>query len=448
MNPTTFEAELTLRLRHVAATSPTEPTRALDTDRPTLGGPEPGPAHGSHRRAQLIGAALLVITAVAVGGFLAARHDDGIGVVVDTPSTEAPETERPPPTIAPNLPPVTAGLLPDTTARMPTAPIDGRIGPAAVWTGAEMVVWGGSKPRRAGGEDPFDDGAAFDPRLNTWRTIAAAPIEGRAYAAVVWTGIEMIVWGGSSNGDFLDDGAAYNPVADTWRTISDAPKPGATKSAVVWTGTEMLVTGGLNQEGTSAAYDPARDEWRRTAPAPGKVLTPYPTVVWTGTEAIHVLTPAGIGNSSRLVAYHPDTDSWEELVDAPPDLSVGRQLVWTGDQVLGTSTSVGTDQLLYQPSSGDSTAIPGLPAGSPPFLAAMLTWSGTEALMWGGGSTGMAFNPTTQQWRTFPAGDGPFRVDGAAVWADGVLLAWGGFLFDDGSGGPGGAGDGIIYRPA
>jgi hypothetical protein len=121
----------------------------------------------------------------------------------------------------------------------------------------------------------LDDGAAFDPVTGSWRVLPASPIDGRTYAATVWTGTEMIVWGGSRAGQPVDDGAAFDPATDRWRKLPSAPIGPAMMSAATWTGSEMIIIGGLNGDGSSAAYDPESDSWRRLPDAPGSVTPPY-----------------------------------------------------------------------------------------------------------------------------------------------------------------------------
>ena len=74
----------------------------------------------------------------------------------------------------------------------------------AVWTGTEMIVWGGPA---AGGR--------YDPALDSWSAMSMinAPAA-RAYPSAVWTGNEMIVWGGSNAGGPTNTGGRYDPVAD------------------------------------------------------------------------------------------------------------------------------------------------------------------------------------------------------------------------------------------
>jgi hypothetical protein len=58
----------------------------------------------------------------------------------------------------------------------------------------------------------------------------------------------MIVWGGYTGplGDELNSGGKYNPATTGWTmtSMSDAPSPRSHHTAV-WTGTQMIVWGGL-----------------------------------------------------------------------------------------------------------------------------------------------------------------------------------------------------------
>src|SRR5207344_2039570 len=85
---------------------------------------------------------------------------------------------------------------------------------------------------------------------DTWDNqfrIAQAPYR-RSNHYAVWTGTEMIMWGGLNtwSGTYLTtDGARYNPTTDTWTAMSDVNAPaGVMHGTAVWTGTEMIVWGG------------------------------------------------------------------------------------------------------------------------------------------------------------------------------------------------------------
>jgi len=65
---------------------------------------------------------------------------------------------------------------------------------------------------------------------DTWSatSLTNAPTA-RANHTAVWTGSEMIVWGGDGNGfSHLDNGGRYNPITDSWTATSlslDGPSP-------------------------------------------------------------------------------------------------------------------------------------------------------------------------------------------------------------------------------
>jgi hypothetical protein len=55
----------------------------------------------------------------------------------------------------------------------------------------------------------------------------------------------LLIWGGTPGtyNNFFADGAAYDPATDRWHRL--APSSGRFASGAVWTGTEMLVWGGI-----------------------------------------------------------------------------------------------------------------------------------------------------------------------------------------------------------
>jgi len=66
----------------------------------------------------------------------------------------------------------------------------------------------------------------------------------RDFHTAVWTGSEMIVWGGLGNGAVLNTGGRYNPSTDSWTATGITNAPGARAVATaVWTGSQMIVSG-------------------------------------------------------------------------------------------------------------------------------------------------------------------------------------------------------------
>ncbi len=163
------------------------------------------------------------------------------------------------------------------TATNTTNAPSGRAFHSAVWTGSEMIVWGGQN-----GNHVFHNGARYNPRTDTWTSITApgALTGGRA----VWSGTEMIVWDGGSGG-------RYNPVTNTWRSVSPTNAPSYRGNhSVVWTGREMIVWGGVDPFGfalnTGGRYNPNTNSWAPTTTTNAPAARSQQTAVWTGSEMI------------------------------------------------------------------------------------------------------------------------------------------------------------------
>ena len=123
-------------------------------------------------------------------------------------------------------------------ARMP-AP-----GGTGVWDGRELLVIGGGSNGRSA--------LSYSPTKNHWRQLSPLP-SSRVGAAIVWTGKQLLLWGGSkktSNTSLVaqaitSHGLAYDPRADRWSTLPQAPLAGRNGATAVWTGREMIVWGGI-----------------------------------------------------------------------------------------------------------------------------------------------------------------------------------------------------------
>src|SRR5579862_6814282 len=146
------------------------------------------------------------------------------------------------------------------------APIS--INSGQVWTGRELIVWGGGTQTNTG--------ARYDPVTNTWTPTATtgAPLA-RQFPCAVWTGANMIIWGGFSSlspapNQGLNDGGLYDPVTDSWSPISlaGAPSPRGGFCTAVWTGEEMIIWGGYDGGGpflnTGGRFNPTANAWSST----------------------------------------------------------------------------------------------------------------------------------------------------------------------------------------
>jgi N-acetylneuraminic acid mutarotase len=129
-----------------------------------------------------------------------------------------------------------------------------RHGQMAVWTGKEMIVWGGSNSAA------LNTGGRYNPATDIWAAVSTtnAP-EGRFDHTAVWTGSEMIVWGGFGSSSYLNTGARYNPLSDTWISLTTSGAPvGRYQHTAVWTGGRMILWGGQTNTDlySGAMYNP------------------------------------------------------------------------------------------------------------------------------------------------------------------------------------------------
>ena len=120
------------------------------------------------------------------------------------------------PSIDYTLPTILSGGCVEDTWSATAGPPDGRQHHTAIWTGSEMIVWGGEVYTHLS----FASGGRYNPSTDTWTITSAinAPAA-RAYHTAIWTGTEMIVWGGGVS-DLLNTGGRYDPGTDTWTATS------------------------------------------------------------------------------------------------------------------------------------------------------------------------------------------------------------------------------------
>jgi hypothetical protein len=314
---------------------------------------------------------------------------------------------------------------------------------AATWTGRHLVVWGGSAgDDGVGSWRPAGTGAAYDPATDRWEELPPAPITGRVGATAVWTGREVLFWGGAAGHEkFFADGAAYDPAGRTWRVLPPAPIGARSAHEAVWTGREMFVWGGIGRccpidseihDPAAAAYDPATNRWRRLPDVPGP---------WSGDDGTAVTVVEAdrplIWRRGHLGAADGGLGAWGDVSGGQPPArpsdpalpsttadpfalgvaTEGEVFTWTGKggqlhglawrpadatwrrtatlaaQSGGTVTSGGPGRIyaaagqsaaiLEYSISGDHwTELPLPPVRTR--SAAVLVWTGSDLLFWGG----------------------------------------------------------------
>ena len=111
---------------------------------------------------------------------------------------------------------------------------------------------------------PLSLGMWADARMIPGQPLASRMcLEARSGHQAVWTGTEMIVWGGVNGIGSLSTGGRYNPSTDSWAATSTANAPTAGGTAV-WTGSEMIIWGAGNYLNTGGRYNPGTDTWTAT----------------------------------------------------------------------------------------------------------------------------------------------------------------------------------------
>src|SRR6266545_948398 len=355
--------------------------------------------------------------------------------------------------------------------------LEARMQHTAVWSGTEMIVWGGvlgSFPSAP----TFGDGGRYDPVSDTWQPITAegAPSP-RAGHTAVWTGEEMIVWGGSayevdrSTGSTIyspkdfNDGGRYDPLTDSWRPLSlvGAPFPRYWHQAL-WTGSEMIVWGGFTvAQGTGIAndgaiYDPATDSWRPidTFFLPREIYSSN-EAVWTGRQLLVVATSYSFSVPYVVARYDPATGLWSlASMTGAPDV-IGERVAWTGSELIlwGQQTELGSSAGgRYDPVSDSwkSMAQVGAPSGR---RSHTILWADSRALVWGGITssgeetlkTGAAYDPVADAWEQLPRPvDDIGREAHTAIWSGRDMIVWGGRK-GTGPGGQEYLKSGTRYRP-
>ena len=286
------------------------------------------------------------------------------------------------------------------------ADLSGR-GGNTIWTGTDMIEFGGE-----GMGTSFGDGARYCFAENTW---AALPQKGepssRSGHAMVWTGKEMIVWGGFGgvwgNDTIHDDGARYNPSGDTWKPMTTKNAPSARVDfPAVWTGREMLLWGGFTD--THSRY-----------------------------QGYHAHAQLNTGGR-----YAPSSDSWKSITAAgAPSKRCCHTLVWTGKEAIVwggcNATRALNDGARYNPSHDSWKPISADGAPSPR-LGHVAFWTGKEMIVWGGTTretdtqgtyfeNGARYDPQMDTWRPMSTLGAPKgRVIGTAVWTGTEMIVWGG----------------------
>lgn len=394
-------------------------------------------AHRRGRRRRVAGTALLVAAA-------------GAALVVPLPllrhgAAPAPARRPQPPVRPATRPPAisVARLRGGHWSRMAPSPLAPRSQAVIVWTGSQLIVWGGAG---ANGDHLYADGAAYDPGTNRWQLLPPAPLSPRDDATAVWTGREMVVFGGFTG---LVDGprqvpsnqaAAYDPATRRWRLLPPAPVTPRAGAVGIDLGGQAVFLGGQPASNLSgpldgAVFDPGAGTWTHVA-----AFTPpaghHESVVAAVPEGGRMLVftswvenvAGGVSGGMDVFAYAPASGRWTRIGVPASALPGPAEALTAGDDVIvrGAPYNCGicpgpfapevTD--LYDPSHGTWTTLPPDPLGGDRELSA---WAGDALFSYDAGcqcgnhgpGSATLYDPSRNAWRALPAapvgcGDGLF----------------------------------------
>jgi N-acetylneuraminic acid mutarotase len=307
---------------------------------------------------------------------------------------------------------------------------------SAVWTGSNMIIWGGANYNAP--PYYFNTGGIYDPSANTWSATSTtgAPTS-RSSQTAIWTGTKMIIWGGANSTGYSNTGGIYDPSTNTWTATSTTNAPvGRIEHIAIWTGSKMIVWGGYGpgQFNTGGVYDPSTNTWTATSMINAPQRRYSTSAIWTGSKMIiwggYCDTLPYYLNSGGI--YDPATDTWTatSITNAPS----GRQYhtsVWTGTKMIVWGGGKNTGGI-YDPSTDTWTATS--TTNAPPSRGYQLgAWTGNKFIVWGGYNypnyvnTGGVYDPATDTWLSTTIVNAPNSGQfSTSVWTGNKMIVWGG----------------------
>ncbi|MBX7223275.1 MAG: immunoglobulin domain-containing protein, partial [Blastocatellia bacterium] len=310
----------------------------------------------------------------------------------------------------------------------------------AVWTGSEMIVWGGQD-----GATTFNSGGRYVPATDSWTVTSTtgAPV-GRFVHSAVWTGTVMIVWGGDDSGfNLLNSGGRYNPTTNSWAATTTTGAPAARDNhTAVWNGSVMIIWGGVdtsfNPTNTGSRYDPNANSWTATTTTGAPTARSGQASVWTGSLMV-VWGGVDLGGNflNDGARYNPASNTWSTLsTSGAASPRVGHTYVWSGSEMIVWGGFDATVRLntggRYNPASDSWQTITtvGAPAARNSHQA---VWTGTQMIVWGGTlpaqtNTGGVYDPAGNTWSATTTTNAPAaRNNFTAIYTTAEMIVWGGF---------------------
>jgi hypothetical protein len=210
--------------------------------------------------------------------------------------------------------PITNSWIVPSTTNAPSA----RCWQTAIWTGTEMIVWGGIPYVNTGGR--------YNSTTNSWTATSTinAPSR-RVWHTEVWTGSEMIVWGGQA-GQLFNTGRRYDPGTDSWVVTSSTNVPEVrAHHTAVWTGSEMIVWGGQGGNGGNQFVNTGGRYCAPPAPSPITVIQPNGGELWAAGSVQLIKWHGNLKHSDHLIIQYSRNGgaSWIRIAQGVPAFTSG-----------------------------------------------------------------------------------------------------------------------------
>jgi N-acetylneuraminic acid mutarotase len=306
-------------------------------------------------------------------------------------------------------------------------------------------------------------GHTLDHKLHSVTTEGAP--QGRENHTGVWTGNELVVWGGITRNGESNTGGIYDHVLDRWRAVSTTNAPQARFGhTAVWSGTKMLVWGGAIRQGrrgqtvlhyaNGGMFDPARNEWQNIASQGAPKARFLHTATWTG-RAMAIVGGARQVSENRFEylgdghLFDPTQNSWSQMsTEGAPTARFNHTALWTGEVsnqliVWGGQTvhkngqaELSRDGAVFDLNTKRWRSMSTVNAPDPRYLHTAI-WTGSHMIVWGG----VGYHPTgysrlnhgaiyhleSDQWQALNHTTAPVARDGhIAVWTGSHMLIFGG----------------------
>ncbi len=335
----------------------------------------------------------------------------------------------------------------------------------AVWTGTQMIVWGGTN-----GTQNFKSGGVYDPGTDSWSPTSEGTNcpTARVGHSAAWLSTRMAIWGGwDGSSNYYATGSKYNPSTDAWNAITTTGAPLARRDHVGVAfdgGNTLYVWGGRTTTtlGTQSGGQLVGATWYDWTPetntpsgrnhALAVVDSNYGDIfVWGGNEGTGWVNDGGV---------YQNNDGWYDVPSTgAPSARFGETGVVSGHQCTFDDRAIiwgGYDSFAspHQLDSGGVYSLAGAggawdgatpidantPSGRYNHTAVMDTTSESDIdidrmIVWGGETsagvtnTGGILNLCNDSWVATDTSDSDLpsaRSQHTAVWTGEAMLVWGG----------------------